>query len=144
MRRIFLDTWAWVALSNKNDPEHKLAVTNYSDFENKGYTFFTSDYIIAETLTLLKSRRINLPINKLIKFGGDLYQAHQDGFLQIIPISWDWHLKAWALCKKYRDHPRVSFFDFASFVAMKELKISQVLTNDAHFEMVGMGFKRVP
>ena len=35
------------------------------------------------------------------------------------------------------------FFDLSSFVVMKELRITDVLTNDKHFEDVGMGFKKL-
>ena len=34
-------------------------------------------------------------------------------------------------------------YDFSSFVVMKELGVSQVLTADKHFENVGLGFKKL-
>ena len=45
--------------------------------------------------------------------------------------------------QKYHDKPYISFFDFSSFVIMKELKISEVLTADKHFEEIGMGFGKL-
>jgi predicted nucleic acid-binding protein len=38
----------------------------------------------------------------------------------------------------------ISFTDITSFVVMRELGLSAVLTGDAHFEHVGQGFKRLP
>lgn len=35
-------------------------------------------------------------------------------------------IKAWELSKKYNDKPHISFFDFSSFVVMKECQISNV------------------
>ena len=37
----------------------------------------------------------------------------------------------------------ISFFDFTSFVVMKEIGIPDVLTADRHFEEVGLGFKKL-
>ncbi|MDA8340369.1 MAG: PIN domain-containing protein, partial [Nitrospiraceae bacterium] len=51
--------------------------------------------------------------------------------------------KAWELSKKYNDKTSISFFDFTSFVVMKEIRISEALTNDKHFEEVGMGFRKL-
>ena len=47
------------------------------------------------------------------------------------------------MVKKYNDKPYISFFDFTSFVVMKELGVSEVLTADRHFEDVGLGFKKL-
>jgi uncharacterized protein len=51
---------------------------------------------------------------------------------------------AWRLRLRYHDKPRISFTDLTSFVVMRELRLEQVLTGDAHFEQVGMGFVRIP
>jgi len=61
-------------------------------------------------------------------------------------VSEDRFSSAWALRKKYRDKPEISFTDFTSFVIMKELGIRKVftVTGDSHFEDVGMGFEILP
>jgi predicted nucleic acid-binding protein len=45
---------------------------------------------------------------------------------------------------RYDDKPRISFTGLASFVVTSELGIHRVLTGDAHFEQVGLGFIRLP
>ncbi len=52
--------------------------------------------------------------------------------------------KAKGLRLKYQDKPKISFTDFTSMVVMKELSIKTILTEDEHFEHVGMGIQRLP
>jgi predicted nucleic acid-binding protein len=47
--------------------------------------------------------------------------------------------KAWNLRLRYKDKPRVSFTDLTSFV-VRESHIRRVLTADAHFGQIGLGF----
>jgi predicted nucleic acid-binding protein len=51
---------------------------------------------------------------------------------------------AWRLRRQYADQPDTSFVDFTSFVVMRELKIHEVFTGDAHFAKVNMGFRLYP
>ena len=46
--------------------------------------------------------------------------------------------------KRFQDKPRISFTDLTSMTIMQELDIQHVLTADAHFLQVGMGFISVP
>lgn len=45
---------------------------------------------------------------------------------------------------KLQDKPNISFTDLSSMVVMSELGINQILTGDAHFTHVGMGFEISP
>ncbi|MCL5995064.1 MAG: hypothetical protein M1546_03285 [Chloroflexi bacterium] len=45
---------------------------------------------------------------------------------------------------KFSDKPDISFTDLTSMVVMTELGITQIMTADAHFTHVGMGFQCVP
>lgn len=45
---------------------------------------------------------------------------------------------------KYQDKPKISFTDLTSMVVMKELGIEHILTEDEHFEHVGMGLQHKP
>ena len=49
-----------------------------------------------------------------------------------------------ALRLKLHDKPTISFTDLTSMVVMEELGINQVMTGDAHFSQVGLGFQLVP
>jgi len=48
------------------------------------------------------------------------------------------------LRSRFLDKPLISFTDLTSMVIMRELDITKILTEDAHFIHVGMGFQLLP
>ena len=48
---IFVDTGAWIALSDKSDQHHKDAEIIYNLLKQKKKRFLTTDYVIDETVT---------------------------------------------------------------------------------------------
>jgi predicted nucleic acid-binding protein len=140
MTPIFFDTWGWVAIANKNDKHHKDVFEFYKEFLLSRGVPITSDYVLSETFTLLKSRA---NIDGVIQFGEGLLQAISASKIILENITAPRWREAWEFLKRFRDKPRISFCDFSSFVVMRELDIREVLTNDAHFEQVGFGFKKL-
>ncbi|HXA63842.1 MAG TPA: hypothetical protein VNV82_01755 [Bryobacteraceae bacterium] len=51
---------------------------------------------------------------------------------------------AWKLRLRYKDKPKVSFTDLTRFVVMRENHIRRVVTADAHFGQIGLGFQILP
>lgn len=47
------------------------------------------------------------------------------------------------MSRKFADKTDISFTDFTSFIIMKELRITEALTADRHFELVGLGFGKL-
>jgi len=45
---------------------------------------------------------------------------------------------------KFKDKPRISFTDLTTMIAMAELGITDIITEDDHFTQVGMGFHKIP
>jgi predicted nucleic acid-binding protein len=45
---------------------------------------------------------------------------------------------------KLQDKPQISFTDLTSMVAMSELDITNILTEDDHFMQMGMDFRTLP
>jgi predicted nucleic acid-binding protein len=50
---VFVDTWAWLALSNRKDVHHELAKKSYEEIKTVGYRLVTSDYVLDEVITAL-------------------------------------------------------------------------------------------
>lgn len=140
MKRVFFDTWGWVAIAHKDDAHHERVVSFYKNFLlNKGLPV-TTDYIFAETITLLRAKTDLKGVTVFVDAILDLAQKGKVMLERIDERRWG---KAWELCKRYHDKPYISFFDFSSFVVMKEIGVIDVLTADKHFEEVGMGFKKL-
>ena len=52
-RYVFVDTWAWIALSNRKDTHHEVAKREYEVIKAAGYRMVTSDYVLDEVITAL-------------------------------------------------------------------------------------------
>ena len=140
MKNVFFDTWGWVAIAHKNDTHHAEVVSFYKTFLlHKGMPI-TTDYVLAETITLLKAKT---DPKGVFVFIDTILDAVKKGRILLERINEERWEKAWELSKRYYDKPYISFFDFSSFVVMKEVSVPNVLTADRHFEEVGMGFKKL-
>lgn len=140
MKGVFFDTWGWVAIAHKDDNHHAEASAFYKTFLLKKGVPVTTDYVLAETITLLRAK---IDAKSAAFFIDTLIDAIKDNRIIFEKVDEKRWLKAWELSKKYHDKPYISFFDFSSFVIMKELKISEALTADKHFEEIGMGFGKL-
>ena len=72
-----------------------------------------------------------------------LFGWREVGVFNVILIDEALFEQTVSLRRRYQDKPG-SFTDLSSMAVMDELGISDVLTGDAHFEYVGMGFRRRP
>jgi predicted nucleic acid-binding protein len=140
MNKVFFDTWGWVAVANESDAYHVKVVDFYRDFLLKGGMPVTSDYVLSETITLLRAR--TNPKDAGI-FIDTILEAAGSGRVRLEWIDQKKWEKAWQMCKKYADKPGISFVDFTSFLLMKESGIMKVLTADRHFEEVGLRFEKL-
>ena len=53
---IFVDSGAWIALSNQTDQHHRDALAVYNDLKKEKVRLLTTDYVIDETTTWLRYR----------------------------------------------------------------------------------------
>lgn len=138
---IFIDTWGWVAMAYRQEPRFSEITRYYRDISNKQIPIHTSDYVLDEFISTIFSRE---NFNYANRFVEAVLEAGDGGRLHIERVSSDRFSAAWELRKRYHDKPPISFTDLTSMVIMSELSIQQVLTADAHFTHVGMGFVQVP
>jgi len=139
--RLFVDTWGWLTLRDRREARHNEVRTLYHSLREQNGRFFTTDYVLDETFTLLFRR---LHLSQARESLEMLDEAVQGGYLQLERITPERFDQAKKLRLKFQDKPRISFTDFTSIVVMNELGITDILTEDAHFIQVGMGFRTLP
>jgi len=128
--RIFVDTSAWLALNDKNDQSHNKAITKSSEIKRQRIELITSEYIIDESVTLIRYR---VSHRAAVIFGDSLINSN---IVKILDIINEDRLKAWELFKKHEDKD-FSFTDCTSFVLMKKLRLQKAFTFDEHFKRIG-------
>jgi predicted nucleic acid-binding protein len=138
---VFIDTWGWVALGHRKDARHHKVKALYKEMRSQGGRLYTSDYVLDELITLLFRREV---FKEAVRFVEGLFHASEQRLLTIERITSDRFASTWALRTKLQDKPRISYTDLSSMAVMEELGIERVLTDDEHFEHVGMGFRKCP
>ena len=133
MKKIFIDTWAWVALTNKRDSMHTQAKDIYLRLKQEGYILLTSNFILDESYTLIRNR---MDLETAVKFGERISAISKTNLIEIIHVTDKIEEKAWKIFEKYKSQ-NFSFTDCTSFVVMKELDIHECFTGDEHFKIFG-------
>jgi predicted nucleic acid-binding protein len=141
VERVFVDTWAWLALANLRDPAFEAVSRLRASATGQAGAWVTTDFVLDETVTRLFALA---PFAEARRFTEGIFEASRRGLVDIEQVTPERFSRAWRLRLRYRDKPRISFTDLTSFVVMRELGLRHALTGDAHFEQVGMGFVRLP
>jgi predicted nucleic acid-binding protein len=129
-RETFVDTSGFYALLVKRDSCHEAAREFLSKAAKRRAPFITTDYVIDETATLLQARGHT-----------HLLKGFFDSVLSSNACTVKWtdterFSDTVSFFLKYLDHSW-SFTDCLSFRVMKELRLSDALTKDIHFEEAG-------
>jgi uncharacterized protein len=139
--KLFIDTWGWLTLHDRGERYHLSATQVYRRALAEKGQIYTTDYILDETITLL-FRRLPAPLaSQSMK---KLLLAFSQRDFYLIRISEERFTQALELRAKFLDQPLISFTDLTSMVVMQEVGIVTILTEDAHFTYVGMGFQLLP
>jgi hypothetical protein len=135
VKGLFVDTAGWMACADGADRAHHAACAARDTALELGGMLITTDYVIDETLTLIR-KRLGLR-------AAEAWWEQVDGSSR---LRWEWigvtrAEKARRMFFRYRDKD-YSFTDCTSLVVMQELKLRQALTTDEHFRQ--MGFELLP
>jgi hypothetical protein len=130
VRDAFVDTSVLYALIDRKDTHHAAMSELVQRLLGSRRRLTTSDYVICEAVNLANARaghHVGARILELIERSSAL------------SVEWVGSLRFEATKVFYRRHSdhRYSFTDCTSFVIMRELKISDVLTTDEHFREEG-------
>ena len=125
--KIFVDTWFLVALINKRDQYHTVALQLAQQFDN--YPLITTDAILLEFGNAL-SKNYKKEAVKLIE------TFLNSDYVEVTRLNPDLFNEALNLYKKHQDKSW-GLVDCFSFVVMKKNKVTQALTFDKHFIQAG-------
>lgn len=135
IERLFVDTAGWMAMADSKDPLHLKSLQTRDHWLENGGIITSSNYIIDETLTLIRMR---LGIEAAEKWWTMISESPR---CDIAWISPEHAAKAVRWFFSWKDQS-FSFTDCTSFIVMRELGIEKVLTGDRHF--ITAGFQMLP
>jgi len=125
--KIFVDTLFIVALINKRDQYHQIALNLAEQYEN--YPLITTDAIFLESGNKLSANYRNEVVELIEQF----LASDEIDVIRLTSELFDQSLR---LYKKHQDKSW-GLVDCFSFVVMKQHKVSQALTFDRHFIQAG-------
>jgi predicted nucleic acid-binding protein len=127
---VFVDTAGWMMLADGADPLHASAVKFRDDWLRRGGIFVSTDYVLDETLTLLRMR---LGIDAAERWWGQAEASARLSWELVDPMRAE---KARRWFFRWRDKS-FSFTDCTSFVVMRDRRLRTALTSDRHFRDAG-------
>jgi predicted nucleic acid-binding protein len=130
MNAVFVDTGGWMACADRADPAHLACTTARDTTLEAGRTLITTDFVVDETLTLIRFRLGLAAANAWWR------QIDGSARLRWERIENERFEQARSLFFQYRDKD-LSFTDCTSIALMRELKLTTVITTDWHFQQVG-------
>ena len=130
-----MDTGGWMSLADESDPLHLGCMRTRDGWLEHGGILVTSDYVMDETLTLIRMR---IDIKAAERWWEQVAESPR--------VKWEWinaerDEKARAWFFRWKDKS-FSFTDCTSFIVMRELHINKALTGDRHF--LEAGFEILP
>ncbi len=132
MDRLFVDTSAWYALVNRDDPEHAMVSGALRTFAGR---LVTSNFVFDETVSLCFYRLGHALAEKV---GAKLLDP---GVTDLLWVTAEDEAEAWRLFVERPDQ-RYSFTDCTSFVLLRRLGLRRVAALDEDFRREG--FELVP
>jgi len=132
LKKIFVDTSAWIALADRDDRNHLKAVNTHVQYLEARAKYVISNLVLFETITRL---RYNLSHPAALKFKKEMDSAIQCGDLQIVWVDSELADEAWNIFARYKDH-KFSFVDCTSFVIARREKVEEVFAFDDDFRVM--------
>lgn len=119
----FVDSSAIVALVDRNDATHDAAVAAYHDLLKQGYKLFTTNFVVAETISMLTDG-----------VGADIArQWLRDNRLTVYHADESDERRARALVIGSHSERGLSYVDAVSLVVMERLGIADAFAVDTFF-----------
>ncbi len=131
---IFVDTGAWIALSDRRDQHYDDAVVVYTRLKQQKERLLTTDYLLDETITRL---RYDLSHSTAVRFLDFIERAEETMVLTVVDMDRTLLQEAKNIFRQYNS-AKFSFTDCTSFAICQTHKISEAFAFDQHFTMMGI------
>ena len=130
MKKVFIDTAAWLALLNIDDIWHQQAKQIRLELVKQNYIFITTEFILLEVRYALCSQSLR---KNTANFLHNIYQLKS---IKIITLSQELFQLGLSLYEQRLDKDW-GLTDCISFVVMQREQIQEAFTSDKHFEQAG-------
>lgn len=130
---IFIDTDAFVALIDKNDPNHGKAREINAYLEESKAIVYTSNFVFGEAVTVISQ---NVSHDMATVFGNKIVQSE----INLIDANRQHRLNAFDRFTSAKSK-NVRFTDYINMVLMDELNIKHIFSFDKHYKQEG--YKRL-
>lgn len=131
MRKVFVDTSAFVALRNRGEREHAAARAALTALVAESALLFTSNYVFAETYTALLVR-VGRP--EAIEWGRRFRASEA---IEQIRVDEPVEEEAWSMLESHADKTW-SYVDATSFALMEREGSTEAFAFDRHFAQRGL------
>ena len=125
-RTIFVNSSGWLALYNRNDPNHPAARALWEELRDLPVRFITTDYVLDQVYTALKvfgSLQAAQAVHQLVS------NSQLVRLFMVDAVIFD---RAWRVFLE-DEQPQWTFTDCINFSVIQYLGISEVVTFDPNF-----------
>lgn len=136
---VFVDTWGWLALMDKRDADHDLAVATYRELRQARLGLVTTNLVIYETVENLRRR---LGASRAVTAREVITNiTAEPQVLDIVRPGVSDEADACVHLIRFADQD-LSLTDAFSFAVMRRLGLTTAFTGDRHFTL--LGFETTP
>ena len=132
MNEVFADTSGWASFFVETELHHAKVLRLMEQWQQKTRRVVTTNYVLSELLPLL-TMRLHVRRKRALNL---IEPIRLDPLVKIVHIDESLDADAWRLLENRLDKAW-SLVDAASFVVMKNRRITEALTTDHHFEQAG-------
>ena len=134
-REVFVDTSAWIAVSDGGDKYHPAARVAYQRLISDRCIFLTTNLVVAEAYIIIRRTGGHAQAIRLLR------SLRGSPRLQRVWSDASLESQAEAILERHTDQD-FSFTDAVSFAVMQERGIEEAFTFDRHFAT--LGFRMIP
>lgn len=126
---VFVDTSAFYALIDRNDPYHVIAYKQWAELLRQRIPLVITNFVAGETYTLLRYRLGSVICQKFLQV---LEESIKTGRIKVESATAESEQVARSILMNYPEHD-LSYTDAVSFSVIKLKHIPKAFTFDRHF-----------